>query len=235
LLKDLQYFNLPSTKIFFTLRKQSGTLMNIGIIGAGNVGAALGKIWASNGHSVIFGVRNPLTPRVQTLLNESEGTVSAARVKEAAERSDIVVLATPWEAVGEVAFQLIGITGKILIDCTNPIKPNPEWPLAQGSSAAEEIAKRLPEFRVVKAFNSIGAGNLTDLMFGAVHADAFICGDDDDAKSIVASLAKEVGFDAVDVGGLRSAEMLESLAKLWITLAYNQGIGPNIAFKLLQR
>ena len=73
------------------------------------------------------------------------------------------------------------------------------------------------------------------MTFGTVHADAFICGDDDEAKQTVGELAKEIGFHPVDVGGLRSAEMLESLAKLWITLAYHQGIGPNIAFKLLQR
>ncbi len=209
--------------------------MNIGIIGAGNIGGTLGRIWSAKGHSIIYGVRNPLAPRVQTVLEESEHKASAASVKEAATRSDIIVLATPWEAVGEVAFQIVGMTGKILIDCTNPIKPNPEWPLAQGSSAAEEIAKRLEGFRVVKAFNTIGAGNLSDVTFGSVHADAFICGDDAEAKKVVSELAKQIGFDAVDVGGLRSAEMLESLAKLWITLAYNQGIGPNIAFKLLQR
>lgn len=209
--------------------------MNIGIIGAGNIGATLGKIWASKGHSITFGVRNPLSPRVQTILEGIEQNAAAVRVKEAAERSEIILLATPWEAVGEVAFQLIDITGKILIDCTNPVKPNPEWPLAQGSSAAEEIAKRLPHFRVVKAFNTLGAGNLSDVTFGPFHADAFLCGDDIEAKRIVGGLAKEIGFDPVDVGGLRSAEMLESLAKLWITLAYTQGIGPNIAFKLLQR
>ncbi|MFZ4621953.1 MAG: NADPH-dependent F420 reductase [Bacteroidota bacterium] len=209
--------------------------MNIGIIGAGNIGGTLGRIWSAKGHSIIYGVRNPLAPRVQTVLEESDHKATAMSVKEAATRSDIIVLATPWEAVGEVAFQIVGMTGKILIDCTNPIKPNPEWPLAQGSSAAEEIAKRLEGFRVVKAFNTIGAGNLSDTTFGSVHADAFICGDDAEAKKIVSELAKQIGFDAVDVGGLRSAEMLESLAKLWITLAYNQGIGPNIAFKLLQR
>lgn len=209
--------------------------MNIGIIGAGNIGGALGRIWSAKGHSVIFGVRNPLAPRVQTVLEESEQRATAALIKEAALRSDVIVLATPWEAVGEVAFQLVGITGKILVDCTNPVKPNPEWPLAQGSSAAEEIAKRLPGLRVVKAFNTIGAASLSDVMFGAIHADAFICGDDAEAKQIVAGLAKEIGFDSVDVGGLRSAEMLESLAKLWITLAYHQGIGPNIAFKLLHK
>lgn len=209
--------------------------MNIGIIGAGKVGAALGSIWTAKGHTVIYGVRNPLAPHVQTVLEQSEHKASAVRVKEAAEKSDIIVLATPWDAVGEVAFQLIGMSGKILIDCTNPVKPNPQWPLAQGASAAEEIAKRLPGFRVVKAFNTLGAGNLSDVTFGAVHADAFICGDDADAKRTVVELAKEIGLDPVDVGGLKSAEMLESLAKLWITIAYNQGIGPNIAFKLLHK
>jgi hypothetical protein len=150
-------------------------------------------------------------------------------------RSDVIVLATPWEAVGEVAFQIVDIKGKILIDCTNPIRSNPEWPLAQGRSAAEEIAKRLPGFTVVKAFNTLGAVNLSDVTFGTVHADAFICGDDVEAKRIVTLLAKDIGFDAVDAGGLRSAEMLESLAKLWITLSHQQGIGPKIAFKLLQK
>ncbi|MEI7906193.1 MAG: NADPH-dependent F420 reductase [Bacteroidota bacterium] len=209
--------------------------MNIGIIGAGNVGGRLGKLWAAKGHSIIYGVRNPLTPKIQTIIAETEHNATAALVKVAAEKSDVVVLATPWEAIGEVVFQIVDVAGKILVDCTNPIEPNPEWPLSQGSSAAEEIAKRLPGFKVVKAFNSLGAGNLSDVTFGTVHADAFMCGDDADSKKIVAQLAKEIGFETIDVGGLRNAEMLESLAKLWITLAYQQGIGPNIAFKLLHR
>lgn len=209
--------------------------MKIGIIGAGNIGGTLGKIWASSGHTVMYGVRNPLTPKVQTILEATDHNATAVPVKQAVLESDIVVLATPWEAVGEVVFQIVDLHGKILIDCTNPIKPNPEWPLAQGSSAAEEIAKRLPGFRVVKAFNTLGAANLNDVMFGTVHADAFVCGDDLEAKKITMQLAKDIGLDAVDVGGLRNAELLESLAKLWITLAYQQGIGPNIAFKLLQK
>jgi NADPH-dependent F420 reductase len=209
--------------------------MKISIIGAGNVGGSLGKIWAAKGHTIIYGVRNPLTPKVQSLLQETGMNATAAPVKDAVQDSDITVLATPWEAVGEVVFQIVDLKGKILIDCTNPIKPNPEWPLSQGISAAEEIAKRLTGFTVVKAFNTVGAGNLSDLNFGTLHADAFMCGDDIEAKKIVARLAKDMGFDAVDVGGLRSAEMLESLAKLWITLAYQQGIGPNIAFKLLHK
>ncbi len=210
-------------------------IMNISIIGAGNIGGSLGKIWASKGHRIIYGVRNPLAPKVQTILKETDRLATAEFVKDAAKKSDVIVLATPWEAVGEVVFQIVDLKKKILIDCTNPIRPNPEWPLSQGSSAAEEIAKRLPGFKVVKAFNTLGAGNLSDLTFGALHADAFMCGDDEEAKTVVAQLAKDIGFDAVDAGGLRSAEMLESLAKLWITIAYQQGIGPNIAFKLLHK
>ena len=209
--------------------------MKIGIIGAGNIGGNLGRIWAAKGHTITYGVRNPLTPKMQTILEETDHIATATKIKEAAMQSDIIVLATPWEAVGEVVFQIVDLKDKILIDCTNPIKPNPDWPLAQGSSAAEEIAKRLPGFTVVKAFNTFGARNLSDVTFGTVHADAFICGDDPESKRIVTQLAKEIGFDAVDVGGLRSAEMLESLAKLWITLSHQQGIGPNIAFKLLHK
>lgn len=209
--------------------------MKISIIGAGNVGGSLGKILAAKGHTIIYAVRNPLAAKVQSVLQETGPFASADFVKEAVQKSDVTVLATPWEAIGEVVFQIVDLKGKILIDCMNPISPNPEWPLSQGSSAAEEIAKRLTGFKVVKAFNTIGAGNLSDLSFGSIHADAFICGDDAEAKKIVSQLAKDIGFDAVDVGGLRSAEMLESLAKLWITLAYQQGIGPHIAFKLLHK
>ena len=209
--------------------------MNIGIIGAGNVGGKLGKVWAANGHTIIYGVRNPLAPNVQTILEETDHKASAAKIKEAAERSEVVVLATPWEAIGEVVFQIVDLKGKILIDCVNPIKQNPDWPLAQGRSASEEIALRLPGFKVVKAFNTIGAGNLNNVTFESRQADAFICGDDIQSKQVVAQLAKEIGFNTIDAGGLQSAEMLESLAKLWITLAYRQGIGPNFAFKLLHK
>ena len=134
-----------------------------------------------------------------------------------------------------MVFQIVDFHDKILIDCTNPVQPNPEWPLSQGTSAAEEIAKRLHGFKVVKAFNTLGAANLGDVHFGKEQADGFMCGDDAKSKKIVAQLSADAGLHVVDVGGLRNAELLESLAKLWITLAYQQGIGPNIAFKLLQR
>ncbi|KAB2925261.1 MAG: NADPH-dependent F420 reductase [Bacteroidetes bacterium] len=209
--------------------------MTISIIGAGNVGGTLGRIWALKGHSILFGVRNPKSEKTLRSLSDAGPSAQVLFVKEAAARSEIVVLATPWESVPEVVFQIADMSGKILVDCTNPVRPNPEWPLSQGTSAAEEIAKRLPGFRVVKAFNTLGAGSLVDVTFESMKADGFLCGDDTEAKQLVGRLAEEVGLRPVDVGGLRNAELLESLAKLWITLAYQQGIGPNIAFKLLHR
>ena len=209
--------------------------MNITIIGAGNVGGGLARIWNEKGHTIYFGVRNPHSEKTKKMLTTLGATAKAMFIKDAAAQSEVIVLATPWEAVPEVVFQIVDMKNKILIDCTNPIRPNPEWPLSQGTSAAEEIAKRLTGFHVVKAFNTLGAGNLTDVLFGSLQADGFMCGDDAESKKIVSQLAEEVGLHTVDVGELRNAELLESLAKLWITLAYQQGIGPNIAFKLLQR
>ena len=209
--------------------------MNICIIGAGHVGGSLGRIWSTKGHTIMYGVRNPDSINTRRSLELSGGTAKAFFIKEAVKMADVILLATPWEAVPEVVFQIIDLHDKILIDCTNPIRPNAEWPLSQGTSAAEEIAKRLPGFKVVKAFNTLGAANFGDVHFGTEQADGFMCGDDAEAKGIVSQLSADAGLRTVDVGGLRNAELLESLAKLWITLAYQQGIGPNIAFKLLQR
>lgn len=209
--------------------------MNISIIGAGNIGGSLGKIWASKGHKIFFGVRNPNSEKTKKALEGIGDSATVLFVHDAALRSEVIVLATPWESVPEVVFQIVDMKDKILVDCTNPIRPNPEWPLSQGTSAAEEIAKRLHGFHVVKAFNTIGAGNLIDVHFDSIQADGFLCGDDAGSKKIVAQLAEEIGLRPMDVGSLRNAELLESLAKLWITLAYQQGIGPNIAFKLLQK
>lgn len=209
--------------------------MNISIIGAGNIGGSLGKIWASKGHSIIFGVRNPKSQKTLKSLEGLETVAQVMFIKAAADKSEVIVLATPWEAVPEVVFQIADMKDKILVDCTNPVHPNPEWPLSQGTSAAEEIAKRLPGFHVVKAFNTLGAANLYDVQFNSVKADGFLCGNDPGSKKIVTQLAEEVGLRAVDVGELRNAELLESMAKLWIALAHQEGVGPNIAFKLLQR
>ncbi|NIM50921.1 MAG: NAD(P)-binding domain-containing protein [Gemmatimonadales bacterium] len=102
-------------------------------------------------------------------------------------------------------------------------------------AAAEEIAGWAKGARVVKAFNTLGAQNFLNPRFGGQVANMFICGDDVAAKSTVGKLVEELGFDLVDAGPLTSARLLEPLAMLWIRLAYAEGLGPEIAFKLLRR
>lgn len=203
--------------------------MRIGIIGAGNVGGTLGRRWAGAGHEVVFGTRRP--ERVETPL----GT-RAAGVREAAEHGEVVVLATPWDGVREALAAAGDLEGKVLFDCTNPLAADLSG-LAIGhtTSASEQVAALAPGARVVKIFNSTGAGNMADPLYGEQAATMFCCGDDGEAKGIAARLAADLGFEPVDAGPLWNARLLEPLAMLWISLAYVQGLGPGIAFKLLRR
>ena len=210
--------------------------MNIGIIGAGNVGGNLGKLWAGKGHDILFGVRDPQSPKVQALLDAIGLKARAGSVAEAASLGEVVVHAVPWPAAQD-AIQAAGdLTGKVLVDCTNPIAPGfAGLSVGLTTSAAEEIAGWATGARVVKAFNTTGAQNFSNPQFGSQQASMFLCGDDAAAKSVVTGLGEEIGFDMVDTGPLSNARLLEPLAMLWIYLAYPHGMGPDIAFKLLRR
>ena len=209
--------------------------MRIAMIGTGNVGAALGQRFATE-HEVVYGNRDPSSRGVRELLGRTPGRASAATLAQAAERADVVVLATPWKAARE-ALQAAGdLTGKVLVDCINPLKPNLEGlSIGTTTSAAEQVAEWARGARVVKAFNTTGSGNMLDPRFGAQRATMFVCGDDEAAKATVMGLAETIGFEPVDAGALSSARYLEPLAALWINLAYAQGLGVDIAFRLLRR
>jgi predicted dinucleotide-binding enzyme len=96
--------------------------MRIGIIGAGNVGGTLGRAWAANGHEVRFGVPNPTAPKIADLLKATGGKATAGSVAEAAAHGEVVVLATPWAATENAVRQAGNLDGKIILDCTNPLK-----------------------------------------------------------------------------------------------------------------
>jgi hypothetical protein len=209
--------------------------MKIGIIGAGDIGSTLGKAWAKRGHNVVFGVRNIQSPKVKKLLNSADSNIHVGEINEAVHFGDVIILAVPWEAAQETIRSVDDISGKIIIDPSNPIKSDLEGVVVPSTSAAEEISKLAKGARVVKAFNAIGAKTLNNLQFGSQKADVFICGDDLAAKSEVKKLAMEIGFNVVDAGPLSNARLLENLALLWIELAFRQRMGPNIAFKLLTR
>ena len=209
--------------------------MNIGIIGAGNVGGTLGTGWARKGHSVVFGVPDPSTPKMSELLGRAGESAKGGSVAEAG-ACDIVVLATPWE-VTKSAIQNAGdLKGKVVLDCTNPLLPDLSG-LAVGTttSGGEKVAEWAQGARVVKIFNTTGYGNMADPIYGNDRNTMFYCGDDESAKPIAAGLASDLGFEPIDAGPLTQARLLEPFALLWITLALKQGLGFNIAFKLMRR
>jgi NADPH-dependent F420 reductase len=209
--------------------------MKLAIIGSGNVGGALGKLWAEKGHDVTFGSRDPSADSVKAAA-AAAGGAAIANVAGAAAGAEVVVIAVPWAAVPATIEAAGDLSGKIILDATNPLEADLSGLAVDSStSAAQEIAKLAGDAAVVKAFNSTGAGNYSNPGFGGQAASMLICGDDDDAKATVAQLTESLGFDVVDAGPLANASSLESLALLWIKLAYVVDFGPEIAWKLLRR
>ncbi len=212
--------------------------MNLGIIGAGNVGGTLGKRWAAQ-HHVKFGVRNPSDPKITKLVTECGSQASAGSVADAAKFGEVVVLTTPWDGARSALEAAGNLSGKSVVDCTNPLPlgANLMAGLAIGhtTSAAEEVAKWASGAKVIKAFNTTGAGNMANPNYGPDRAVMFVAGDDAAAKRVVVQLSDELGFETVDAGPLRNARLLEPVAMLWISLAYTGGLGPNFAFKILHR
>ncbi len=210
--------------------------MQIAIIGAGNVGGTLRRRWAQNGHAIVYGVREPQGTKMQVVLRGSGVNARAATMGEAVAACDLVLLATPWGVTESVICSVDDWTGKILVDATNPLTPDLRGlALGHTTSAAEQIAIWAPGARVVKAFNSTGAQNMADPIYGANRVTMFVCGEDVDAKTTVMSLVTELDFEALDAGPLSRARDLEPLAMLWIHLAYSEGMGPDFAFTVIRR
>ena len=208
--------------------------MKIGIIGAGDVGGTLGMRWRQKGHKIMFGIRNRQSQKVQKLI-ELDKNLQFGEIRETVAFGDVIVFAVPWTSVEETILIAGNLTDKILIDPTNPLTPDLKGLALENTSAAETMSNLAKSKKVVKAFNMLGAQTLNNLIYDSQRADLFICGDDSHAKQIVRELAIDIGFDVIDVGPLVNARLLESLALLWIELAFRQKLGPNIAFKLLRR
>jgi 8-hydroxy-5-deazaflavin:NADPH oxidoreductase len=205
--------------------------MHIAVIGAGNVGGTLGNRLAGLGHDVTLGIRSSSGRRPVP--------VPTAPIEEAVRGADVVILATPWGAATDALRAADGnegrLDGVVLIDATNPVGPGLALDVGpNGESGAERLQVMVPRARVVKAFNTTGAENMADPVYGGEATVMFYAGNDADAKKVVHTLVSALGFDAVDAGPLTRARELERLAVLWISLAYG-GMGRNIAFKLARR
>jgi len=203
------------------------------------VGGTLGKGWAAAGHKVKFGVRRLQDQKVTDLVKQCGPNATLASIKEAGEFGQVVVLTTPWDGAKNAIENAGNLSGKVVIDCTNPLGLGANLmeglTLGHVTSGGEQVAGWAKGARVVKAFNSTGAGNMGNARYGADKAVMFVAGDDAEAKRVATQLSNDLGFETVDAGPLKQARLLEPLAMLWISLAYAQGLGPNFAFKLLRR
>jgi predicted dinucleotide-binding enzyme len=188
--------------------------MDIAIIGAGNVGKALGGSLVRAGHSVIFAAANP--EHAAAAANDLQARAAASN-SEAVNGADLVILAVPASVLGDVA-QEIGASaaGKVVVDVSNRPTPDPAGP---GTSIAEELQDRLPESRVVKAFNTLFASRQAEPVVAGVSADGFVAADDATAKKTVLETLDGLGFRPVDAGPLAAARTLEGMA--WLNINRN--------------
>jgi len=203
--------------------------MNILVIGAGNMGAAFVKQLTRAGHKVAVTARN--LEKAQAVATANPGATAVAAANAAAQ-TEVVVLATGYaDAVS--ALQSVGdLTGKVVIDITNPLTADfMGLTIGYSTSAAEEIAKAVPQANVVKAFNTLFAQVLAE---GADFGDGqtvtvFVASDSERARQTASALAESMGFKTVDAGSLKNARYLEPLAGLNIYLGYGAGLGTGIA------
>jgi predicted dinucleotide-binding enzyme len=217
--------------------------MNVAVLGVGRMGGALARLWHDAGHNVVLTyTRDP--ERLGKLARALGANAGSADPREAAERADVVLLATHWEQA-EDALRAAGasdgaLSGRVLIDCTNPMSSDDsELVLGLTTSGGERVAELAPGARVVKAFNTL----TSELLRSDEHeftvdgvklrATALLCGDDDEAKGVVSTLVRDAGFEPADVGPLSCSRYLEPFALVVASLAYEQGDDPEIAFRLL--
>jgi 8-hydroxy-5-deazaflavin:NADPH oxidoreductase len=202
--------------------------MKLAIIGAGSVGATLGKAWQRRGHDVSYGVRNPDDPKYGTL--GAHVTTNDRAVGDA----EVVVLCTPWQSTRDATQACGDIGGKVLIDCTNPLTPDfTALEVGHATSGAEQVAEWAPGARVCKAMNQIGAPMMDAPQLSGTPV-MFVCGDDDDAKATTSSLVGELGFETADAGDLTLARLLEPFALVWIHMAVRRGFGTRWGFGVLR-
>ena len=208
--------------------------MRVGILGSGLMGAKLGTIFAHAGHEVVFSYARS-QQKLNKLAREAGKGARAGTPREAAQEADAILLAVHWSRMDDVLKQAGDLSGKVIVTCSLPMDAgNTKLIVANTSSGAEELAKKIPKARVASAFNTVPS----EVLFGVYEArrkttrpSLVYCGDDEIGKTVAAELIRDVGFDPVDVGPLRIARYTEPFALLVAQLAYEGEGGPELAYR----
>ena len=202
--------------------------MKIGILGTGSAGQALAKGLLRASHEIRFGSRDPSKAKVPA------GT-TADKIDAVSRWAEVIFLAVPYRfAKDSIRAAAPGLMqGKILVDVTNPIAASYDLLVGHTTSGAEEITQIAAGARVVKAFNTVFARYIPTGKSGSETLTVFVAADDARAKETVMRLARDIGFDVVDAGPLRSARFLEPMAMQLITLGRQTKLGWEIAYRLV--
>jgi 8-hydroxy-5-deazaflavin:NADPH oxidoreductase len=208
--------------------------MRVGILGSGLMGAKLGTLFARAGHDVIFSYARS-EQKLESLAREAKGNARSGTPREAAQDADAVLLAVHWSRVDDVLDHAGDLSGKTIVTCCIPMNDdNTALVVAHTSSGAETLAKRLPNARIVSAFNTVPSEVLFAVFDASRKANKpslVHCGDDAKSKTIAATLIGDVGFDPVDAGPLRIARYTEPFGLLIAQLAYGAKGGPELAYR----
>jgi predicted dinucleotide-binding enzyme len=208
--------------------------MRVGILGSGLMGAKLGTIFARAGHEVVFSYARS-EQKLKRLAREARGKARAGTPREAAEHADALLLAVHWSRFDDVLAQAGDLSGKVVLTCSLPMnEQNTELVVGRTSSAAEELARKIPQARVVSAFNTVPSEVLFEVYEAkrkAKRPNLVYCGDDRKSKELAARLIRDAGFDPVDAGPLRIARYTEPFALLVGQLAYEGKGGPELAYR----
>ena len=204
--------------------------MRITVIGAGNIGRTLANAWARAGHEVEVGVRDPTSESAQEARTQLGDSVTVSPLANVLGRAEVIALALPGTAVDAFLNQSgPSLADKVVVDAANR---------AFGGSgpmnSVSAIRAAAPSAAVIRAFNSIGWENMAQPAFDGITADMLYCADES-ARSVAEQLIADVGLRPVLVGDLDQVHLVDALTGLWAALAYGQGRGRQLAFKILER
>ncbi len=204
--------------------------MKIAIIGAGRLGSALAKRLKPHGHPITLSYS-----RAEAKLRELGASLGIAVLppEQAAAEADVIALTVPWDAVPDALARCGQLNGKILWDCTNPLKPDYSGlQVGTDTSGGEIVAQNSPGARVVKGVPPFAKLlHSDDPTFNGEPVEVFVCGDDVEAKRIVIGLMEQLPASVVDAGPLTSARFIEPDGMLLVQLAYGMGMGARIGIR----
>jgi len=208
--------------------------MDVTIIGTGNMARGIGRRLVAGGHHVTVLGKEPAEAGAVVDELDGEGAAQAGRSGEEI-ADDVVVLAVYYPDAKAVVEQYgDGLSGKVLIDITNPVNETMDGLVTPpDSSAAQELAASAPGAKVVKAFNTTFAATLIDGEIGGKPLDVFLAGDDEEAKATVSQLVEDGGLRPIDAGPLMRARELEATGLLHMSMQNTLGTGFASALKIL--